>query len=250
MPSVIIIGASSGLGQRIARIYIGRGYRVGIAARRTERLDELTALAPDRVTAARIDITADNAPDSLRQLINAMGTSPDLFINCAGIGFANPGLDPQLDLSTVETNCTGFTRIIDCMFNYYAGYNQPGHIASITSIAGTRGIGIAASYSASKRFQSEYLTALSQLAAQRNLPITITDLQPGFVDTPLLDSSTHYPMMMNPDRAAALIVKVIDRKRHRAVIDRRWSIVTSLWRRIPRPLWRNMRLRLSSKTTE
>lgn len=247
MPAVIIIGASSGLGRRIARIYIRRGYRVGVAARRDASLEELVGLAPDRVTSAHIDITAIEAPDSLRQLIKTMGTPPDLFINCAGIGFANPQLDPQLDLATVETNCTGFTRIIDCMFNYYARLHLPGHIASISSIAGTRGIGIAASYSASKRFQSEYLTALAQLATQRQLPIAITDIQPGFVDTPLLDNHTHYPMLMNPDRAAVLIVKAIDRRRHCSVVDRRWSVVTAIWRRLPRPLWRNMRLKLSHK---
>lgn len=247
MPSAIVIGASSGLGRRIAATYIKRGYTVGVAARRTDKLTPLVEMAPDRVKAIRIDVTADDATRQLDTLIEAIGTSPDIFINCAGIGYANPELDDTLDIRTVETNCTGFTRIIDHIFNHYALHPHPGHIAAITSIASTRGIGIAASYSASKRFQSEYLTALSQLAHQRQLPITITDIQPGFIDTPLLDAGTKYPMLMNPDRAAALIIKAIDRRHHRAVIDIRWAIVKQLWRCLPQPLWRHLRLRLANK---
>lgn len=247
MPAAIIIGASSGLGKRIAETYINRGYTVGVAARRTEMLAPLVEMAPDRVSAISIDITRDDATAQLDRLIESIGTHPDIFINCAGIGYANPELDAGRDIATVATNCTGFTRVIDHMFNYYARQSSPGHIAAITSIAATRGIGIAASYSASKRFQSEYLTALSQLARQRRLPIAITDIQPGFIDTPLLDAGTKYPMLMNPDRAAALIIRAIDRRRHRAVIDARWAIVRLLWRCIPQPLWRRLRLKLSTK---
>lgn len=250
MPTVIVTGASSGLGLRIASAYISRGYNAGIAARRIDSMQQLVAMAPDRVRAAQIDITADDAPQKLNRLIDELGSHPDMFINCAGIGYANPDLDPALDLRTVATNCMGFTRIIDFMFDYYASHHLPGQIACITSIAGTRGIGIAASYSASKRFQSEYLTALDQLARQKKLPITISDIQPGFIDTPLLDSSTKYPMMMNPDRATVLIIKAIDRRCRRKVIDRRWTIVHALWQCIPLWLWRRLSLSLTSKATK
>ncbi|MBD5210002.1 MAG: SDR family NAD(P)-dependent oxidoreductase [Bacteroidales bacterium] len=247
MPAVIVIGASSGLGRLIALNYLQRGYRVGVAARRVERLDHIVAQAPDRVVACRIDVTSADAAASLAGLIDRLGVHPDIFINCAGIGYANPELRPEADLATVETNCVGFTRITDFIFNYYAQSGLPGQIAHISSVAGTRGIGIAASYSASKRFQSEYLTALSQLARQRHLPIAITDLRPGFIDTPLLDSSNRYPMLMTAERASRLIVRAIDRKRHSRVIDRRWAVVTALWRRLPQWLWRRLPLHLSPK---
>lgn len=225
--------------------YIGRGYRVGVAARRADRLAQLREMAPERVTACTLDITDKDAPRRLASLINEMGTPPDIFINCAGIGYANPQLDPALDIATVETNCLGFTRVVDFIFNYYADNGLRGQIVDISSVAGTRGIGIAASYSASKRFQTEYLTALSQLARQRHVPVTITDIKPGFVGTPLLDADTKYPMLMNTRRATALIVKAIDRRRSR-IIDRRWALVVALWRCIPNALWRRLRLRLSN----
>lgn len=247
MPSVIIIGASSGLGQRISQTYIRRGYNVRVAARRLEKLQPLVDEAPERVKAFCIDITNEMVDEILSEIINSLAEPPEMFINCAGIGFANPELDPLIDIKTVGTNCLGFTKVIDFIFNYYASNGLKGQIASISSVAGTRGIGIAASYSASKRFQTEYLTALSQLANQRKLKITITDIQPGFIDTPLLDSNTKYPMIMNPDRATALIVKAIDRHRHRAIIDCRWRMLVALWRRLPRPLWRHLPLHLSKK---
>lgn len=247
MSSVIIIGASSGLGQRIAMAYIRRGYTVRVAARRIEKLQTLVEEAPERVKAYRIDVTDDTVNDILTEITASLPEPPQLFINCAGIGFANPELDPDIDIKTVKTNCLGFTQVIDYMFNYYAANGINGQIASISSVAGTRGIGIAAAYSASKRFQTEYLNALSQLANQRNLKITITDIQPGFIDTPLLDSETKYPMIMNPDRATALIVKAIDRHRHRAIIDCRWRLLVAIWRRIPRLLWRHIPLNLSKK---
>lgn len=247
MPAVIVIGASSGLGRLIALDYLRRGYRVGVAARRIERLRDIVAEAPDRVVACRLDVTTSDAPSALESLINSLGTRPDIFINCAGIGFANPELRPEADIDTVETNCVGFTRLVDFMFNYYAQSDMNGQIAHISSVAGTRGIGIAASYSASKRFQSEYLTALRQLARQRRLPITITDVRPGFINTPLLDSATHYPMIMSPERAARLIVRTIDRRRSTGVIDWRWAVVVRLWKCLPQWLWRRLPLHLSPK---
>lgn len=245
--TIIVIGASSGIGREIARIYIERGYRVGVAARRIDRLAPLVDMAPDRVMACEVDVNGNDASACLEGLIKSLEMPPDIVINCAGIGFANPLLDPTHDIATVETNCLGFTRTVDFMFNYYADRKLKGQIVNISSVAATRGIGIAASYSASKRFQAEYLTALSQLAHQRRLPITLTDIRPGFIDTPLLDSATKYPMKMNSSRAAALIVKAIDRRCHSKTIDWRWSVAVRLWRCIPGIIWCRMHLSLSAK---
>lgn len=247
MPTAIIIGASSGLGHEIALTYLRRGYRLGLAARRVDLLSPLVDEAPQRVSAIRLDVTADDATSQLQALIDMVGPDIDLFIHCAGIGFANPQLDADRDTAIVDTNCLGFTRIINHMFNYFAHTGRKGQIAAITSVAGTRGIGIAASYSASKRFQSEYLTALRQLAHHHRLPITITDIRPGFIDTPLLDAGKKYPMIMNPRQATALIVKTIDRRRNRRTINRRWALLVAAWRCIPSCIWQRMRLHLSQK---
>ena len=117
-----------------------------------------------------------------------------------------------------------------------------GHIAAITSIAGTKGLGPAPSYSATKAMQNVYLQALEQQAHSRGLNICFTDIRPGFVDTALLSGDFKYPMMLQPQKVAREIVKAINHKQHIRVIDWKYRILTALWRRIPRWIWRNIKL--------
>jgi short-subunit dehydrogenase len=135
----------------------------------------------------------------------------------------------------------GFTRMIGEAYRYFAERGE-GHIAAITSIAGTKGLGPAPSYSATKAMQNVYLQALEQQANARGLNIYFTDIRPGFVDTDLLKGDFHYPMMLNPEKVARQIVNAIKNKRHIKVIDWRYALMTALWRRIPRLVWRHLKL--------
>ena len=240
MKHVIIIGASSGMGMEVAQLYLDRGYRVGVAARREDRLMALKQLAPDRVVTARIDVTDDDATTQLRELIERLG-GMDLFFYSSGVGKQNRSLAADIELGTVNTNAMGFTRMIGEAYRYFADRGE-GHSAAITSIAGTKGLGPAPSYSATKAMQNVYLQALEQQARSRKLNIHFTDIRPGFVDTDLLNDNFHYPMMLRPERVARLIVNAIDHQRHVAVVDWRYRILTALWRRLPRPLWRRLKL--------
>ena len=241
MQKVIIIGASSGLGKEVAKLLIADGYTLGLAARRTQPLEELKALAPERVMLHAIDVTRDDAPQVLKQLIDMVG-GIDLFVYTAGIGSQNMELEPDIELNTVNTNALGFTRMIGATYRYMAAHGG-GHIAAISSIAGTKGLGAAPSYSATKAMQNTYLQALEQQAHMRNLNITFTDLRPGFVATPLLGDNPQYPMLLKTERVAKEIVTSIKHRRHVWVIDWRWRIATALWRRIPRCLWRRLKVK-------
>ena len=240
MPNVVIIGASSGMGLEVAKILLAEGHSLGVAARRDDRLQALKQLAPDRIVTASIDVTAEDAATRLRALIDELG-GMDLFFYASGIGKQNRELTPDIELNTVNTNGMGFTRMIGEAYRYFAEKGE-GHIAAITSIAGTKGLGPAPSYSATKAMQNTYLQALEQQANARGLIIRFTDIRPGFVDTDLLKGDFHYPMMLKPEKVARQIVKAIHNKRHIKVIDWKYAIMTALWRRIPRPLWRNLRL--------
>lgn len=240
MPNVVIIGASSGMGQEVAKLLLAEGYTLGVAARRSDRLQALQQLAPDRVVTATIDVTADDAASRLRALIDELG-GMDLFFYASGIGKQNRELAPDIELDTVNTNGMGFTRMIGEAYRYFAEKGK-GHIAAITSIAGTKGLGPAPSYSATKAMQNVYLQALEQQANARGLKIRFTDIRPGFVDTDLLSGDFHYPMMLKPDKVARQIVKAIHNKRHVVVIDWKYAILTALWRRLPRVLWRHLKI--------
>ena len=118
MNRIVILGATSGIGLEIAKLYIAAGWQVGAAGRRTENLEALRAAAPDRVKIRSIDITAPEAEERLLRLIADLGGC-DLLLHCAGIGYNNPQLDAAREIATAETNTVGFTRIMDTAFDYF-----------------------------------------------------------------------------------------------------------------------------------
>lgn len=236
----IIIGASSGIGKEVAHLLLADGWQLGVAARREEQLLELKALAPERINVMKIDVTDSDAGERLLSLIRQVG-GMDLYFHASGIGKQNRTLDAGIELRTMETNAVGFTRMIGTAFRYFAEQGG-GHIAAITSIAGTKGLGPAPSYSATKALQATYLQALDQQAHQRGLPIRFTDIRPGFVDTALLNGDFKYPMLMRPEAVARDIVRSIYRHRHVRVIDWRYRIMTFFWRLIPNGIWRRFPL--------
>lgn len=235
MGNAIVIGASSGIGREVAKLLIAEGWTVGVAARRVELLQTLGAAAVEP-----IDVTTEKATEHLRRLINKTG-GMDLFFYASGIGKQNRELKEDVELATVQTNGLGFTRMIGEAYRYFAEQGQ-GHIAAITSIAGTKGLGPAPSYSATKAMQNVYLQALEQQAHARGLEIRFTDIRPGFVDTALLSGDFRYPMMLRPERVAKDIVSAIKGRKHIRVVDWKYRLLTALWRRIPRWVWRRLRL--------
>jgi len=241
MKKAIVIGASSGLGNEVARLLLEQGWMLGVAARRIEPLEQLRDIAPERVQTQVLDVTCDNAPADFQNLIEKVG-GMDLLFYASGIGSQNMELESNIELNTVNTNGLGFTRMIGAAYNYMADHGG-GHIAAISSIAGTKGLGAAPSYSATKAFQSTYLQALEQQANMRNLKISFTDLRPGFVATALLGANPKYPMLLETKAVAREMVKAINSRKHVRVIDWRWRITTAMWRRIPRCLWRRMKVK-------
>lgn len=239
MGRIIIMGATSGIGMEVAKLFIADGWTVGVAGRRGEPLTRLAALAPGRVFARQIDITGDDAAARLMELVEECG-GMDVYLHSSGIGYNNPTLRPDDELRTAETNATGFVRMTGAAFNYFVAKGS-GHVAAITSIAGTRGLGAAPAYSATKRMQSTYLQALKQQAAMRCARVAVTDIRPGFVRTDLLGGA-RYPMQMDAKDVARAIHRAIMSRRRVAVIDWRYAVLVALWRLIPRPLWERWRI--------
>ena len=237
----LIVGATSGIGKETALQLLQKGWILGLAGRREEKLKELQQLAPDRIHIRAIDICQAEAPDRLQELIDEMG-GMDLYLHCSGIGHQNYALAPDVELQTLETNGTGFVRMVTAAFRYFAR-QQGGHLAVISSIAGTKGLGAAPAYSATKRFQNIYIDSLEQLAYMQHLPIRFTDIRPGFVATGLLNDGKHYPMLMSTEKAAHHIVRALEKKKRIALIDWRYRIIVALWRLIPPFIWKQLPIR-------
>lgn len=236
------MGATSGIGLEVCELLTNKGWKVGIAGRREEVLTRLAAENENIVATACIDITKNDATTQLEQLIEKMG-GVDLYFHSSGIGFQNPHLDMDKELATVETNALGMTRMVGFVFNYFVCHpDQNGQIAVISSIAGTKGLGAAPAYSASKRYVNHYLECLTQLCRIRKIRnISIHDIRPGFVRTPLLGDGNSYPMQLDAHRVAEIIVKkAIEKRRQVVIIDWRYRLLVGLWRLIPRWLWVRM----------
>lgn len=241
MKRAIVIGASSGIGREVAKLLLADGWLVGIAARREDLLMEVKAINPGMIEVMRIDVTAADAQERLLELAKRLG-GVNLFVYCSGIGKQNPELDTGLELTTVDVNVKGFTAMIGTIFNYMAE-NLGGDIAVISSIAGTKGLGVAPSYSATKAFQNTYIQALEQLSNMRRLHIRFTDIRPGFVDTDLLSGSGRYPMLMQKEAVAREMLRAVYAHRHVHVIDWRYRLLVFAWRLMPRWLWRRLNIR-------
>ena len=235
------MGATSGIGLEVAKILCGKGWTLGVAGRREEKLRELQASYPEHMSYQVIDIEKEDAPQLLQSLIDKIG-GMDLYFHGSGVGWQNDDLDLSTELKTVSTNALGFTRMVDSAWHYFS-QKGGGHIAVISSIAGVKGLGPAPSYSATKRYCNTYIQALVQLSRKRELNIRFTDIRPGFVDTPLLEGSQRsYPMLMDSKKVARKIVRAIEKRKRTAIIDWRYKILVFLWRMIPNWLWERIRL--------
>lgn len=270
----IVMGATSGIEMEVASLLAQRGWQVGIAGRRIDRLEEVkrntNLLISESPKASKgeiacyqqIDVTSPEAPSLLLKLIEKLG-GMDLYFHSSGIGWQNNSLDIEKEMKTVETNGLGFVRMVDTAFNWFAKQSQEQdkgqelsqeqnsdkgkgndtyRIACITSIAGTKGLGAAPAYSATKRFQNHYLECLTQQAHMRHLPIAITDIRPGFVKTDLIAGS-NYPLQLTPQEVAQQIVNAIERGKTVKTIDWKYSILVSLWRMIPRWIWTRLTIK-------
>lgn len=269
------MGATSGIGQEVARLLAANGYEVGIAGRREERLVQMAQATPGIMAHRQIDVTKEDAPTELHKLIEELG-GMDLYFHSSGIGWENVALDADKELKTVETNGMGFVRMVSAAYNWFAeqrtdeaklraeeaeqraeraeqraeraeqraeeaeqrasGKERKARIACITSIARTRGLGAAPAYSATKRMQAHYLECLSQQARMRHLNIGITDIRPGFVATDLIAGS-HFPLQLKAEDVARTIVRAIERGSEVVTIDWRYRLLVAAWQLIPRWLW-------------
>ena len=231
MKKIIIIGATSGIGKELAKKFSSHDYEVGITGRRTNLLEELAAKLPTKTYISTMDIKdTKSAIYSFKKLINEMGNLDILIIN-AGIGHINPSLNWSQEKETIDTNVSGFTAMAGAAMHYFIQKGS-GHMVGISSIASIRGDNAGPAYSASKAFMSNYLEGLRKKVAKEKLTITITDIQPGFVDTAMAKGDGLF-WVASPQKAAKQIYKVIQQKKKKAYITKRWAIIAWLLKIMP-----------------
>jgi short-subunit dehydrogenase len=238
MKKVIIIGSTSGIGKGIAECFAANNYKVGITGRRKELLIELKDKNPDAYLIKVIDVTdTSSSIQQLEELTNEIG-GLDILVISSGIGEINEALDFEIEKQTIDTNILGFTSIADWTFNYFEK-QQSGHLVVISSIGGIRGSRQASAYNASKAYQINYTEGLRQKAAKLKMPIFITDIRPGLVDTKMAKGEGLF-WVMPLEKAVDQMYKAIINKRKVVYVNKRWLLIAFVLKILPRGIYDKM----------
>lgn len=233
--NIIIIGATSGIGYALAEAYLQAGWKVGATGRRLEALEPLCASAPDRAFIRRHDTTAPDSIATLESLAADMGGA-DVVVYNSGVGIYNKNMDWEPEQTTIAVNVTGFTEVATWAYRYFR-QRGGGHLVGVSSVASIRGGRVAPAYNASKAFISNYMEGLRQKAQHHKFPVFVTDIRPGFVDTPMTQQNKNMFWVATPQRAAQQIMSAISRKARVAYITRRWVLYAWLCHLAPRWLY-------------
>ena len=237
MKKAIIIGASSGIGKGISLELLSKNYKIAISARRKNRLDKIKKINSENVLVYEFDSSTEKNNELLDSMIKDLGRV-DLIIYCSGIGIINKELDYLKDKKVNNLNVAGFTQVVTYAFNYFIK-NGGGHIVNISSVASEIGNGLATSYNASKAYQANYFQGLRFKAFKLKLPIYLTDVRPGFVDTDILMGNKDKLIWVAPlEKACRQIISGIERKSKVLYITKRWKIISLLIKIFPEKILR------------
>ncbi|WP_010177939.1 SDR family NAD(P)-dependent oxidoreductase [Aquimarina agarilytica] len=237
MKKAIVIGASSGIGNALAKLLVHNNYKVGITARRSKELESLKQTAPTHFIISSFDCTTAENSAKIEELVHKLG-GLDLLIFCSGIGELNHSLNLKIEQETNKLNVIAFTEIINWSINYFLK-KQAGHFVCISSIAGLRGSKIAPAYNASKAYQINYLEGIRQKLHQTKLPIYITDVRPGFVNTRMAKGAGLF-WVAPKQKAAQQIFRAIKKKRSICYITKRWIIFALLLKNLPHFIYKKL----------
>lgn len=233
-PRVVITGASSGLGQALARHYAAEGATLALIARRRGALEEFARGLGVPVACYDADVRQPGPLRSAAVDFIARYGPPDIVIANAGVSggtLTERADDFETVRAILETNVLGlastFQPFIAAMRTAGAG-----RLVGISSVAGYRGLPGAGAYSASKAAAIAYLEALR--GELRGTGIRVINVCPGFIATPMTARNPYrMPFRMQVDDAARRIARVIASGRSYAVIPWQMAVVARLLRLLP-----------------
>jgi len=235
--ALLITGASSGIGEALAREFARRGYRLALLARRVPVLQELEpalrALGSPQVVVHALDVSkADEIEPALLACAEALG-GLDIVIANAGIAHraaVGRGTLGQLQ-ETFAVDLTGACATVDAAMRHFRARGQ-GQVVGITSVARYRGLPYFGAYSAAKEGLHRYLQALRVESIHES--ITVTELAPGFIDTPLNRGNPSRPFLIDAETGARLMADLIERGVGYATVPAMpWRLLGPLLKLVP-----------------
>lgn len=234
--SVLITGATRGLGENLARHFAARGYRLALTGRKQEELDrlgaELAGTAP-QIVLATLDVTDYDAIAGVIRRCAEQLDGLDIIVVNAGVAFNAQVGKGHFDLmrQTIDVNLTGAIATSEAAVALFRAQGR-GQLVGISSVAAVRGVRGQGAYCATKAAFSRYLESV-RLETKRD-GIVVTDLAPGYIDTDLNRAIANRPFLVTAQKGTGIMVDLIERKvGFRYVPPWPWTLVAQVMKWLP-----------------
>jgi short-subunit dehydrogenase len=235
---VFLTGASSGIGEALARLYAARGARVGLVARRADLLESLARSLPDGADTYTADVRDLDALKAAAADFMAGHGPPDLVIANAGVShgtLTEHAGDVDVFRQILEVNVTG---MVNTFHPFVAPMRQAGRgtLAGVASVAGYRGLPGAGAYSASKAAAIRYLESLR--VEMHGTGVRVATVCPGYIATPMTEKNPYpMPFILTAEEFARRFARALDAGRDYAVIPWQMGLVAKLLAVLPNALY-------------
>ncbi|MEO8330900.1 MAG: SDR family oxidoreductase [Gallionella sp.] len=232
--SLVITGASSGLGLSLARYYLERGATVATFARRGELLQTLSAEFPGKAFCYALDVRDSHAVQHAASDFITRAGVPDVVIANAGVStgtLTEHAHDIDVFQQVMDINVLGmvntFQPFVAAMRSAHAGT-----LVGIASVAGFRGLPGASAYSASKAAAISYLESLR--VELRDSGVKVVTICPGYIRTPMTAINPYpMPFILDADEAAKRMAHAIERQTAFTVIPWQMGLVGRVLKCLP-----------------
>lgn len=242
----IVVGASSGIGEELARELVREGGRVAVLARREDALlklrDDVNAeVGEERMIAAVHDVVnRGEVPSLFQDLVKQLGGLDAIFF-VAGI---MPSVEPdefstEKDAAMMEVNTIGAMAWLNEAAARFGRLGE-GTIVGVSSIAGDRGRRGNPAYCTSKAALNTYLESLRNRLEVKG--VNVVTIKPGFVDTVMTQGMSGLLWLISPREAARKILAAARRKKNTAYVPGQWRLVGLVIRSIPSFLFKRINI--------
>ena len=193
--SVIITGASTGIGEELAKNYAQMGWNVGLIARRLDKIEALKSTLEDhpniKILATQCDVSNKDAIYSAIQTMIVTFGQIDCVIANAGVSYSSPGTKPDADTFEKTINI----NVLGAGYTAYAAIptmikQQCGQLVVISSLAGYRGLPESGAYCASKSAVNALFESLRLDLKKHNISVSI--IRPGFIQSNITDRNEFF----------------------------------------------------------